>query len=49
MAQPQPRKLDSGDLFPAVGAMRTLAHGPLELPAALTGKWGVILFYRGHW
>ncbi|HSD99484.1 MAG TPA: hypothetical protein VLB72_01980 [Burkholderiales bacterium] len=49
MAQPQPQKLDSGDAFPRLAPMRTLAHGPLELPAALAGKWGVILFYRGHW
>ena len=49
MAQPHPQKLDSGDAFPRLAPMRTLAHGTLELPAALAGKWGVILFYRGHW
>ena len=49
MAQPQPQKLDSGDAFPQLATMRTLAHGSLNLPAALAGKWGIILFYRGHW
>lgn len=49
MAQPQPRKLDSGDAFPPLQKMRTRSHGTLELPHALAGKWGVLLFYRGHW
>lgn len=49
MAQPQPKKLDSGDAFPRLDPIRTLAHGTLSLPGAVAGKWGVILFYRGHW
>jgi len=49
VAQPRAQKLDSGDAFPRLAPMRTLVHGTIELPAALAGKWGVILFYRGHW
>lgn len=48
MAQPQPRKLDSGDAFPAL-EFRLLDGSALNLPEAWAGRWGVVLLYRGHW
>jgi len=40
--------LDAGDVFPAL-TVDTVAHGRLELPAALAPGWGVVLLYRAHW
>ncbi|MDF1665210.1 MAG: hypothetical protein P1V97_25835 [Planctomycetota bacterium] len=45
MTQTETKKLDAGDLFPAMSL--SLASGDtLALP---TKKWSVLLFYRGLW
>jgi peroxiredoxin len=40
--------LKPGDAFPPLTVTAPDA-APLELPAALAGGFGVVLFYRGHW
>ncbi len=40
--------LDSGEKFPAL-TIETVHHGPLQLPDAFRGGWGVFLLYRAHW
>ena len=40
--------LDTGDPFPAT-EFDKVGGGKLQLPEALAGHWGVVLFYRGHW
>lgn len=40
--------LDNGDLFPVM-VIEALEGNRIVLPADLSGKWGVLLFYRGHW
>ncbi|MFQ5689828.1 MAG: hypothetical protein ACE5HQ_06115 [Gemmatimonadota bacterium] len=48
MAQPERRKLDAGDPFPAL-ELRCTDGGTLTVPGDLAGKWVVLLVYRGHW
>jgi peroxiredoxin len=48
MAQASASMLDTGDAFPAM-ELAKLGGGTMHLPADLHGRWGVILFYRGHW
>jgi peroxiredoxin len=40
--------LKPGDRFPSL-IIDTTAGGKLELPGALAGEFGVVLFYRGSW
>ena len=41
-------KLGTGDVFP--GMTFDLVDGnKLEVPGGLGARYGVILFYRGHW
>jgi peroxiredoxin len=40
--------LDTCDQFPPM-RFTTLDHGDVELPKFFGQKWGVVLFYRGHW
>jgi peroxiredoxin len=40
--------LNEGDAFPTLTVPR-LGGGELTLPAALSGRYGVVLFYRGSW
>lgn len=40
--------LDTGDRFPTL-ELETVQHGPLRLPEAFGGHWGVFLVYRAHW
>jgi peroxiredoxin len=40
--------LNPGDLFPTV-SVPTAGRETLTLPDALTGSFGVVLFYRGAW
>lgn len=40
-------RLNNGDRFPALTA-RLLGGGTLHLPDDLAGRWGVVLFNRGH-
>lgn len=40
--------LSPGDLFPAL-SLTTTDGRRLELPGALAGHFGVVLFYRGSW
>ena len=41
-------RLQNGQRFPTI-EVTTLAGEVLTLPDDLEGKWGVLLFYRGHW
>jgi hypothetical protein len=40
--------LDTGASFPEL-TFDTVAHGRIALPAALAGRWGLVLVYRAHW
>ena len=40
--------LDAGDAFPEL-ELKTLHHGSLALPHAITTRWALVLFYRAHW
>lgn len=42
------KKLGIGDTFPHV-TVSLVGGGSIELPQDLGPKYGVILFYRGHW
>ncbi len=41
-------KLGTGEVFPGM-TLDLVDGGKLELPGGLGGRYGVILFYRGHW
>lgn len=41
-------KLNTGALFPTL-TLSTVSGSTIELPAGLSTKYKVILFYRGHW
>jgi hypothetical protein len=41
-------KLGIGDRFPGLSVNR-VGGGKIELPAGIGTKYGVVLFYRGHW
>lgn len=41
-------RLDNGDRFPGL-TLATVGGGPLVLPDALEGSYGVVLVYRGSW
>lgn len=41
-------KLMIGDAFPAM-SLNLVGGGVLALPAGLGAKYGVVVFYRGHW
>ncbi len=40
--------LTNNQLFPSITATR-VGGGEMTIPQDLTGKWAVLLFYRGHW
>jgi peroxiredoxin len=40
--------LNTGDAFPSLTVMPT-AGDPIELPAAVAGRFAVVLLYRGAW
>ncbi len=40
--------LDTGDMFPRL-EMSQIGGEKIVLPNDLLGKWGVVLFYSGHW
>jgi hypothetical protein len=48
MAREQAKMHDTGDFFPVI-EFKTLQDETVVLPGDLIGKWGVVLFYRGHW
>jgi len=48
MAQVEGKKLDCGDLFPAM-EFKLIDGTTLTLPKAIEGKWSVLLAYRGRW
>ena len=41
-------KLNGGDSFPSI-SLDLVGGGQVTLPDDLSTKYGVILFYRGHW
>jgi peroxiredoxin len=41
-------RLQPGDRFPNL-TMQPVGGAPLDLPDALAGAYGVVLFYRGSW
>jgi peroxiredoxin len=41
-------RLDPGDRFPSI-TVTPIGAEPLQLPDALAGHFGVVLFYRGSW
>ena len=43
-----PNKLGIGDVFPKL-SINLVKGGAIDLPGGLGPKYGVILFYRGHW
>jgi peroxiredoxin len=43
-----PTLLHPGDTFPPL-SIPVAGGAPLELPAALAGRYGVVLLYRGSW
>lgn len=42
------KKLGIGDTFPNV-TLNLVKGGSVTLPAGIGAKYGVVLFYRGHW
>ncbi len=40
--------IDSGNPFPSIEVDR-VGGGKISLPGDLSGAWGVVLLYRGHW
>lgn len=42
------KKLGIGDTFPNL-TLNLSSGGTIDLPDGLGSKYGVILFYRGHW
>ena len=42
------RKLGIGDSFPNI-TLDLVGGGTIDLPTGLGSKYGVILFFRGHW
>jgi hypothetical protein len=42
------KKLGIGDAFPKL-TINLGAGGTIDLPGEMGSKYGVILFYRGHW
>lgn len=42
------KKLGIGDAFPSM-TIKLAAGGTIDLPGGMASKYGVILFYRGHW
>lgn len=43
-----PKKLGIGDTFPNL-TVDLVSGGSMTLPGGMNSKYGVILFYRGHW
>jgi len=41
-------RLDAGDIFPSLSLDMTNGTA-LQLPEAMSGRYFVALFYRGHW
>ena len=41
-------KLDGGDTLPSL-TLKLVGGESVTLPDALPTKYGVLLFYRGHW
>ena len=41
-------KLGTGEVFPKM-TLDLVDGGKLELPDDLDARYGIILFYRGHW
>lgn len=41
-------KLNAGDGFPPL-RLSLVGGGTLALPDGLDARYGVVLFYRGHW
>ncbi len=41
-------KLGIGETFPEL-TLGVVKGGTIELPSGIGSKYGVILFYRGHW
>ena len=41
-------KLGPGATFPAM-VLSQASGGSFALPGDLGGKYGIVLFYRGHW
>jgi len=42
------KKLGIGDTFPHL-TISLVGGGAIDLPSGMGSKYGVILFYRGHW
>ncbi|MDP2239966.1 MAG: hypothetical protein Q8K18_07355 [Burkholderiales bacterium] len=42
------KKLGIGDTFPNL-TLNLVKGGTINLPGGMGSKYGVILFYRGHW
>ena len=42
------RKLGLGDSFPNI-TLDLVGGGTIDLPTGMGSKYGVILFFRGHW
>ena len=41
-------KLQQADRFPAL-TLKLVDGGSVRLPEEMTGRYAVLLFYRGHW
>lgn len=41
-------RLDNGDAFPML-TLETVADGTVSVPDCLSGRFGVVLMYRGSW
>jgi len=44
----QGSRLDSGDTFPAM-QFKTTTSQSFDIPSDFSGKWSILLFYRGDW
>ncbi len=42
------KKLGIGDSFPNI-TLDLVGGGTIDLPTGMGSKYGVILFFRGHW
>ena len=42
------KRLGIGDTFPNLN-LNLVMGGMIDLPGGIGAKYGVILFYRGHW
>lgn len=48
MAREEGKILEPGDMFPEM-EFESIKNGSIVLPRDISGKWSILLFYRGYW